>query len=212
MRLRNIKNAYARLAENERDFIANPIAYKGKWHEVFGNNNPLHIEIGMGKGQFLTQLASQNRDINYVGIEKYPSVLLRASEKLMLLDLPNIKIINADAINLRDYFDNNEVERIYLNFSDPWPKNAHAKRRLTSDHFLPIYKDLLVKKGAIYFKTDNQKLFEFSLESMNNFGMKFHNISLDLHHSNFEGNIMTEYEEKFSSKGPIYRLEATFNE
>lgn len=210
MRLRNIKNAYEKVAVNERYFIPNPNEFKGKWHEIFGNNNPIHIEIGMGKGRFLCELAAINPDINYIGIEKFTSVLLRASEKLAELDLNNIKIINIDAINLCDYFDKDEITRIYLNFSDPWPKNAHAKRRLTSNRFLPLYQNVLNTDGEIHFKTDNRKLFEFSLESLNEYGLSLKNISLDLHHSDFEGNIMTEYEEKFSAFGPIYRLEAKF--
>lgn len=210
MRLRNIKNAYEKVAVNERYFIPNPNDFKGKWHEIFGNNNPIHIEIGMGKGRFLCELAAINPDINYIGIEKFTSVLLRASEKLAELDLNNIKIINIDAINLCDYFDKDEITRIYLNFSDPWPKNAHAKRRLTSNRFLPLYQNVLNTDGEIHFKTDNRKLFEFSLESLNEYGLSLKNISLDLHHSDFEGNIMTEYEEKFSAFGPIYRLEAKF--
>ena len=210
MRLRNIKNAYEKVAVNERYFIPNPNEQKGLWHKVFGNNNPIHIEIGMGKGRFLCELAAKNPDINYIGIEKFTSVLLRASEKLAELDLNNIKIINIDAINLCDYFDKDEITRIYLNFSDPWPKNAHAKRRLTSNRFLPLYQNVLNTDGEIHFKTDNRKLFEFSLESLNEYGLSLKNISLDLHHSDFEGNIMTEYEEKFSAFGPIYRLEAKF--
>ena len=210
MRLRNIKNAALRLAENERDFIANPASFKGKWHTVFGNNNPIHIEIGMGKGQFLTQLALRNPDINYIGIEKFSSVLLRASEKLETIELKNVRIINVDALMLNDYFSENEVSRIYLNFSDPWPKNAQAKRRLTSNRFLPIYQNILVNDGEIHFKTDNRLLFEFSLESLNNYGLLLSNISLDLHKSDYPDNIMTEYEERFSKFGPIYRLEARF--
>ena len=210
MRLRNIKNAPQRLAQNERDFVASPKNYKGKWHENFGNNNPIHIEIGMGKGQFLTTLALKNPNINYIGIEKFSSVLLRASEKLELLELNNVRIINIDALNLLDVFEEDEIDRIYLNFSDPWPKNAHAKRRLTSGRFLPIYERILNSNGEIHFKTDNRILFEFSLESLNNYGLILSNISLDLHNSDYPDNIVTEYEEKFSKFGPIYRLEAKF--
>ena len=210
MRLRNIKNAPQRLAQNERDFVASPKNYKGKWHENFGNNNPIHIEIGMGKGQFLTTLALKNPNINYIGIEKFSSVLLRASEKLELLELNNVRIINIDDLNLLDVFEEDEIDRIYLNFSDPWPKNAHAKRRLTSGRFLPIYERILNSNGEIHFKTDNRILFEFSLESLNNYGLILSNISLDLHNSDYPDNIVTEYEEKFSKFGPIYRLEAKF--
>ena len=210
MRLRNIKGADEKLAQNTRDFVADPQENKGCWHKVFGNNNPIHIEIGMGKGQFLTELALRNPNINYIGIEKFTSVLLRASEKLIDVDVNNVRIINVDALKLTEFFDKEEVNRIYLNFSDPWPKNAHAKRRLTSNRFLPIYQEILVKDGEIHFKTDNRLLFEFSLESLNNYGLILSNISLDLHNSNFENNIMTEYEERFSKFGPIYRLEAKF--
>ena len=210
MRLRNIPNAHEKLAQNERDFVANPKDFKGKWHEVFKNNNPIHIEIGMGKGQFLSTLATQNPNINYIGIEKFTSVLLRGSEKMETLDLNNVRLINIDALELKEVFDLEEVSLIYLNFSDPWPKNAHAKRRLTSERFLPIYKEILCKDGEIHFKTDNRLLFEYSLESLNNNGLLMKNISLDLHNSNFENNIMTEYEERFSKFGPIYRLEAKF--
>ena len=210
MRLRNIKNAPERLAQNERDFVVNPTEYKGDWHKLFGNDNPIHIEIGMGKGQFLSTLATKNPNVNYIGIEKFSSVLLRASEKLELLELANVKIINVDAKNLEEVFAEDEIDRIYLNFSDPWPKNAHAKRRLTSNRFLPIYEKILQRDGDIHFKTDNRILFEFSLESLNNYGVQLSNISLDLHNSDYPDNIVTEYEEKFSKFGPIYRLEAKF--
>lgn len=210
MRLRNIPNAHERLAENERDFVANPQEFKGRWKELFENDNPIHIEIGMGKGQFLSGLALRNPGINYIGIEKFTSVLLRGSEKISTLDINNVKLINIDALELNDIFEKNEVSLIYLNFSDPWPKNAHAKRRLTSERFLPIYNEILSSDGEIHFKTDNRLLFEYSIESLNNYGLLLKNISLDLHNSDFKDNIMTEYEERFSKYGPIYRLEAKF--
>lgn len=210
MRLRNIPNAHERLAQNERDFVANPKDFKGKWNTVFKNNNPIHIEIGMGKGQFLSALALKNPDINYIGIEKFTSVLLRGSEKISIMELNNVRLINIDALELNEVFETDEISLIYLNFSDPWPKNAHAKRRLTSDRFLPIYHNILSSEGEIHFKTDNRLLFEYSLESLNNNGLILKNISLDLHNSNYEDNIMTEYEERFSKFGPIYRLEAKF--
>lgn len=210
MRLRNIPNAHERLAENERDFIANPKDFKGKWNEVFKNDNPIHIEIGMGKGQFLSSLALRNPNINYIGIEKFTSVLLRGSEKMATLELNNVRLLNIDALELNEVFNTDEISLIYLNFSDPWPKNAHAKRRLTSERFLPIYHNILNSNGEIHFKTDNRLLFEYSLESLNNNGLLMKNISLDLHNSNYEDNIMTEYEERFSKFGPIYRLEAKF--
>lgn len=211
MRLRNIKNAYEKVAVNERYFIPNPNEFKGKWHEIFGNNNPIHIEIGMGKGRFLCELAAINPDINYIGIEKFTSVLLRASEKLAELDLNNIKIINIDAINLCDYFDKDEITRIYLNFSDPWPKNRHHLRRLSSRVFLEKYDSIFRKDMVIYQRTDNQALYIYSLESYSEHGCVLSDISFDLHKDkDGEELITTEYEDKFSDKGmPIYSVVAT---
>lgn len=210
MRLRNVKNAYERLNDNNKYFIPNPDSYKGKWNELFNNSNPIHIEIGCGKGQFITQLASQNPNINYIAIEKFDSVLLRAKEKAMNYDLPNLKLAIIDANELINYFDLDEVDRIYLNFSDPWPKSHHKKRRLTSPLFLEQYKKVLNKNGEIHFKTDNRKLFEYSLESFNENNFLLNNISLDLHKDieKYPFNIETEFEEKWKEFGPIYRLEA----
>ncbi|MDE5856641.1 MAG: tRNA (guanosine(46)-N7)-methyltransferase TrmB [Anaeroplasmataceae bacterium] len=208
MRLRKVKNAYERLKENKNYFIENPLEYKGKWAQVFQNQNPIHIEIGCGKGQFITQLAGLNPDINYIAIEKYDSVLLRASEKLEALNLPNLRLILLDATHIEDVFSNDEVSLIYINFSDPWPKSAHKKRRLTYKTFLNSYEHILNSEGAIYQKTDNRKLFEFSLESFNENNWILSNISLDLHQDKEIFNIETEFEEKWSKLGPIYRLEA----
>lgn len=208
MRLRKVKNAYERLKENKSYFIENPLEYKGKWVQVFQNQNPIHIEIGCGKGQFITQLAALNPDINYIAIEKYDSVLLRASEKLEALNLPNLRLILLDASHIEDSFANGEVSLIYINFSDPWPKSAHKKRRLTYKTFLDRYEYILNSDGAIYQKTDNRKLFEFSLESFNENHWILSNISLDLHQDKEIFNIETEFEEKWSKLGPIYRLEA----
>ncbi len=209
MRVRNIKNAVELLENNKRNYVANPETHKGNWKKVFNNDNPIHLEVGMGKGRFLTGLAKENPNINYIGVDLYPSVLLRASQKLELEEIPNIKIFHYNAMKFDEVF-TKEIDRIYLNFSDPWPKNAHEKRRLTSDTFLPIYKNMLKLDCEIHFKTDNITLFEFSLENLANNQMILSNVSLDLHKSNFKGNIMTEYEEKFSKFGPIYRLEAKF--
>ena len=211
MRLRKVKNARERLmVDNNKYFINEPELYKGKWNELFGNNNPLHIEIGCGKGQFMSTLAKLNPDINYIAIEKFDSVLLRCLEKVIDSDLKNIKLCVLDAQMISNYFDNNEVERIYLNFSDPWPKKHHAKRRLTSSIFLDEYKKILKKTGEIFFKTDNRGLFEYSLESISNNGYSISNISLDLHKDleKYPDNITTEFEDKWSKLGPIYRLEA----
>lgn len=214
MRLRKVKNARERLmVDNNKYFINEPELYKGKWNELFGNNNPLHIEIGCGKGQFMSTLAKLNPDINYIAIEKFDSVLLRCLEKIINDDIPNLKIAVMDAAVLGTYFADDEVDRIYLNFSDPWPKSHHAKRRLTSPLFLEVYKKILKDDGVIYQKTDNRILFAYSLESISNNGFSISNISLDLHkdlenENNTLENIETEYEEKFGFKGPIYRLEA----
>ena len=209
MRLRKVKDAKIKLEES-RYFIANPESYKGKWLSLFNNNNPIHIEIGCGKGKFISELASKNPDINYVAIEKFDSVLLRASEKLEELELNNLKITILDAGELLNYFDSKEIKTIYLNFSDPWPKKCHAKRRLTSKLFLDEYKNILSDDGAIIQKTDNRHLFEFSLESFNENGFLIKNICLDIHadEERFPDNITTEFEEKWMDKGPIYYLEA----
>ncbi len=201
MRLRNIKNAKERLmVDNNRFYINEPLNYKGKWNELFNNSNPIHIEIGCGKGQFISTLAKLNPDINYIAIEKYDSVLLRCLEKVIDSDLNNLKLITFDAAELRNLFDDKEISRIYLNFSDPWPKSHHAKRRLTSSIFLNIYKYILKEDGEIFFKTDNRKLFEFSLESFNENNYKLSNISLDLHNDleKYKDNITTEFEDKWS--------------
>ncbi len=208
MRLRKIKDAYIKLAANDTYFIAAPQNYKGQWSKAFGNNNPLHLEIGCGKGKFISELASLNPHINYLAIEKYDSVLLRALERVSDKELPNLRLAIIDASRLRDYFAKEEVDLIYLNFSDPWPKNHHAKRRLTSESFLNSYKDILKANGAIYQKTDNRHFFEYSLETFNNNGWILANISLDLNKDSEIFNITTEFEEKWSKLGPIYRLEA----
>ena len=211
MRLRKVKNARERLmVDNNKYFINEPELYKGKWNELFGNKNPLHIEIGCGKGQFMSTLAKLNPDINYIAIEKFDSVLLRCLEKIINDDIPNLKIAVMDAAVLGTYFADDEVDRIYLNFSDPWPKSHHAKRRLTSPLFLDLYKHVLKDEGEIHFKTDNRGLFEYSLESFNNNGFKLSHISLDLHKDTekYPDNITTEFEDKWSKLGPIYRLEA----
>lgn len=207
MRLRNVRGA--REALQESDFTVNePSEYRGKWLELFENNNPLHIEIGTGKGRFLMTLAEQNPDINYVGIEKFSSVLIRAIEKQRELALPNLYFIRMDAENIEEVFAEGEVDRIYLNFSDPWPKDRHAKRRLTSKQFFARYDKILDKNGRVEFKTDNRDLFDFSVESVKEAGWNLSAVTYDLHNSDMkEGNIMTEYEIKFSEMGnPIHKL------
>lgn len=209
MRLRNVPGSRDMIAES-RFTIKNETEYKGKWNTVFGNDHPIHIEIGMGKGQFIMTLANQNPDINYIGIEKYSSVLVRAIEKQEIEDLPNLYFIRMEAENITEVFGKNEISKIYLNFSDPWPKDRHAKRRLTSVQFLERYEKILVKEGHIIFKTDNRDLFDFSLEQVNlTANWKLLNKTFDLHHSEYvEGNVMTEYEAKFTEKGnAICRME-----
>ena len=211
MRLRRIKGAEEAVAASSR-CISSPEAFKENWRDVFKNGNPIHIEIGMGKGKFITTLARENPDINYIGIERYESVLLRALQKTDEESLSNLKFIRMDAMQIPDVFAQGEAERIYLNFSDPWPKDRHAKRRLTSRIFLERYDRILPPSGRIEFKTDNRGLFEFSLQELPKAGWNIDAFTWDLHHdaSLNAGNIMTEYEEKFSSLGnPIYKLIAS---
>ena len=218
MRLRNIPGA-DEVIRNCDWVIKEPADKKGKWNTVFGNENPIHIEVGMGKGQFITEMAKRNPQINYIGIERYSSVLLRAVEKFQELEAEgkapaNIRFICMDANDLPTVFAPAEVSRIYLNFSDPWPKDRHAKRRLTSHEFLARYEKILKKDGTLEFKTDNKDLFDYSLEEMKNAeGWELTAFTYDLHHDVVlsEGNVMTEYEEKFSSIGnPICKMEARF--
>ena len=207
MRLRNVKGSRETIAANEY-VVHTPEEYKGKWHEFFGNENPIHIEVGMGKGKFIMELAKQNPDINYIGIEKYSSVLVRALEKRPELETDNLVFIRMDAENIVDVFEKDEVAQIYLNFSDPWPKDRHAKRRLTSVQFLARYDQFLVPDGRVVFKTDNRPLFDFSLEQVEEAGWILENHTFDLHNSEYvEGNVMTEYESKFVAEGkPINRM------
>ena len=209
MRLRNVPGARETIIENQFS-IQEPEQKKGKWAEVFGNDHPIHIEVGMGKGQFIIEMAKRNPEINYIGIEKYSSVLVRAVEKLEDFEQNNLRLIRMDAENIEEVFDKDEVDRIYLNFSDPWPKDRHAKRRLTSTRFLERYNNILTPEGRVMFKTDNKDLFDFSLEQVEEAGWILENHTYDLHHSEYnEENVMTEYEEKVSAKGnPICRLVA----
>ena len=207
MRLRNVKNA-SLIIDTCHYVIKNPKEYKGKFKEIFGNENEIHLEIGMGKGQFIYNMALTYPDINFIGIEKYESVQVRAVQKIMENPLPNLRLINVDAKELKEIFDK-EIYCIYLNFSDPWPKNRHALRRLTSQVFLDIYEPLFKDKKTIIQKTDNLILFASSLKSLNNYGYYFEEISLDLANSEIP-NIETEYEQKFKNKGfKINYLKAT---
>ena len=210
MRLRKVKGA-AEAIQSSPLVIHDAPAHKGHWKEFFQNDHPVHIEIGMGKGRFLTELARRNPDINYIGIERYDSVLIRALEKRAEAEeLSNLFYLCEDAKNVAEIFAAGEIDRIYLNFSDPWPKDRHAKRRLTSKEFFARYNEILKEDGEVMFKTDNRILFDFSLEQVPEAGWQLKDVTFDLHHSEFaEGNVMTEYEEKFSSLGnPIFRLVA----
>jgi len=208
MRLRNIKGS-KEFIEASPYVIHNPKEYKGCWNTFFKNDNPIHIEIGMGKGQFIHALAEQNPNINYIGIEMYSSVLYRALERRAETKLENLFFLRFDAKELLDIFGKEEIDRIYLNFSDPWPKDRHAKRRLTSTNFLSIYNEILKKDSYIQFKTDNRPLFDFSVDSVKESEIwHIDEITYDLHNSEFlEGNIMTEYESRFVAEGkPICRF------
>ena len=209
MRLRNIPRAESVLREC-KEVVKNASEHKNHWKKVFGNAHPVHIEIGMGKGQFLLALARRNPEINYIGIERYSSVLLRAVEKYEKLSadtqkpLPNIRFICMDAREITEVFAPGEVGKIYLNFSDPWPKARHARRRLTSSDFLALYDQILTSDGTVEFKTDNRVLFDFSVEEVKASSLfELTGLTYDLHHDSSmnAGNIMTEYEEKFSSAG-----------
>ena len=210
MRLRNIPGARDVIAGHEA-VIKEEKQWKGRWDQVFENDHPIRLEIGMGKGQFLMQMALQNPDINYIGIERYSSVLLRALERMNALEEApsNLRFVCMDASGIGEVFEKGEADRIYLNFSDPWPKARHAKRRLTSTAYWERYDGILKEDGTVEFKTDNRELFDFSLEQVVEAGLEVKACTFDLHNDEKmnQNNIMTEYEEKFSSKGnPICKL------
>lgn len=219
MRLRNIPGADDVL-KNSSYVIQQPELLKGNYNKEFKNNHPIHIEIGMGKGRFITEMAKAHPDINFIGIEMYSSVLLRAVQKMDKLAEENtapsnLKFICTDARNLANIFDTNEIDRIYLNFSDPWPKDRHAKRRLPSKEFLSVYRHFLKEDGTLEFKTDNIDLFRFALSELPLANWQLIVSTFDLHNDPElnKGNIMTEYEEKFSSKGnPICKYIIKMNE
>lgn len=200
MRLKKIKNA-KEIVESSTYYVNNPEENKEKWKEVFENDNPIHIEIGMGKGKFIIGMAKANPNINFIGIEKYDSVMVKAVKLLdEMEELHNLKLLLLDAEKIEDVF-SNEISRIYLNFSDPWPKSKHEKRRLTSSTFLKKYENIFVGKKEIIQKTDNRDFFDFSVQSIKEFGYIIDFISYDLHSENDATNIQTEYEEKFSNAG-----------
>lgn len=198
MRLRNVKNA-REIVNNSKYVINNPEEYIGKYKNLFGNNHDIHIEIGMGKGDFIIGMAEKYPNINFIGIEKYESVMVRAIEKLESLDLPNLKLIRMDAIEIDKVF-SKEIDTIYLNFSDPWPKSRHAKRRLTSNIFLSLYDKVFENIPHVIQKTDNIGLFSYSIESLSKYGYTLERVSMDLENEDIE-NVLTEYEKKFMSMG-----------
>ena len=205
MRLRNVKGA-SEIIDKSIYIIKDYKNYKGKFKILFNNNNPLHIEIGMGKGNFIIGMAKKYPDINFIGIEKFDSVIVRAIEKISYEDISNLKLIRMDATEIEDVF-YKEVDTLYLNFSDPWPKNRHEDRRLTSLKFLRRYDNIFKKNKNIIMKTDNRKLFEFSLMQFCNYNYKIEDISLDLYNDDIKDNIPTEYEKKFQQLGyPIYKV------
>ncbi len=214
MRIRRKPWAEREFASN-KTIIDNPKEFKGKWNEVFGNNNPIHIEIGCGKGNFISEMSKLNTDINYIGIEREEQIIVSALKKSRELEVgDNVRFFCEDVANSLEIFETGEISRIYTNFADPWHRRRKwAKRRLTHKNFLNLYETLFGEKGGeLFMKTDNKILFEFSLNEIADKGWRLHNISLDLHNSDFEGNVMTEYEKKFSEQGmPIYRLEGYYN-
>ncbi len=211
MRLRNIPGVEEML-RTYPTFVENPTAYKGRWREYFGNDHPIHAEIGSGKGRFITTLAERCPGVNFIAIELKAEVLYRTAQRTEQQAIPNLALVQYNAALLSDLFQEGEIERIYLNFSDPWPKKRHAKRRLTYRTFLQTYKQVLKPHGEIHLKTDNEGLFEFSLNQFSDEGFRLRHITFDLHKSPFaEGNVMTEYEQRFAERGQrIYRTEAIY--
>ena len=201
MRQRNVKNKKEIIAKSKY-IILEPEQYKGKWHEVFKNNNPIYIEIGMGKADFIKENARRYPYINFIGIEKFDSIIALAIKKIEQEDLPNLKLIRMDASDITNVFDK-EIAKLFLNFSDPWPKPRHEKRRLTSSEFLMKYEKIFAQSNIIEMKTDNRSLFEYSIVSFNKNNYKIEEISLDLHSDNKENNIMSEYEKKFSEQNNL---------
>lgn len=213
MRLRNKPWAKPLIEANPQWVVTNPSEYRGKWQERFEKVQPLYIEVGMGKGRFIVEMAKKYPHYNFIGLEMQTVATGIALKKQLVEQLPNLQLVCANGAGLTEFFATDEVAGIYLNFSDPWPKNRQEKRRLTYKSFLAAYKEIMVADGQLEFKTDNRGLFEYSLTSLNNFGMTFEKVWLDLHADEeaVVDNVMTEYEEKFSSKGqPIYKLAARF--
>lgn len=221
MRLRGRKNIRESLESQPELVILEPQQWRGRWHEFFGNDRPIHVELGMGKGQFISRMSGNNPDTNYIGMDIFDELIRRGSEKARAVwrekgedKVPNLALVRGNVEYLELMFEPGELNRVYLNFSDPWPKSKHARRRLTHPRFLEKYKQVLDEEGEIHFKTDSLTLFEFSLNSFSDTGLQMKNISLDLHRNGLrEDLVMTEYETKFHKQGmPIYRLEAAIGE
>lgn len=212
MRVRNKPWADGYIKAHSDYIVTDPKNWLGKWQDRFEKKQPLNVEVGTGKGQFIIRNAQEHPEINYIGVELQKSVIATALRKFMEAPLPNLQFVLTDGADLDEIFLADEIQKIFLNFSDPWPKKRHAKRRLTSPNFLKTYQKVLAPQGDIEFKTDNRGLFEYTLVTMNHFPMTFDYVSLDLHQSpENETNIETEYEEKFSPNGPIYKLIVHFN-
>ncbi|UUZ83209.1 tRNA (guanosine(46)-N7)-methyltransferase TrmB [Paenibacillus sp. P26] len=220
MRLRGRKGIREELEAQPELVILEAERFRGRWAEVFGNGRPIHVELGMGKGRFISQLSALNPNINYIGVDMYDELVRRAGDKARLSreehggDLSNLRLVRFNIESIERMFAEDEIERIYLNFSDPWPKKKHARRRLTHENFVRKYLEILNEKGEIHFKTDSRSLFEFSLNSFADMGLRMRNISLDLHADGPRTDlIMTEYETKFFERGePIHRLEVVVGE
>lgn len=211
MRMRKKKHLHERLSDCSDLIINDIMKYTGDIKAVFDNDNPLHMEIGCGKGRFILEKAKRNKNINFIAVEKNLNVLVIAAEKIKNEGITNVRFLGGDVNILRDYETKTKCDIIYINFCDPWHKNSYRKRRLTHENHLKLWEKLLITNGEIHFKTDNKNLFEFSLNSFSDYDMKLKNITFDLHNSDFHGNIMTEYEQLFSEQGqPIYRCEASF--
>ncbi|CAM3855287.1 tRNA (guanosine(46)-N7)-methyltransferase TrmB [Alkalicoccus chagannorensis] len=213
MRLRHKPWAEDYINENRHIVPEQPERWQGRWSERFEQRAPLHVEIGTGKGRFVNELAASNPEINVIGIELMESVLVTGVQRAADAPKKNLQLLQADVKDIGDFFAPGEIDRLYINFTDPWPKKRHAKRRLTHEGFLNRYVEVMNRGAEIHMKTDNQGLFEYSLSSLTSFGFYLRDVSLDLHRSGWQGNIMTEYEEKFFEKGmPIYRLEAALHQ
>lgn len=217
MRLRGRKGIRESLERQQDLIVLDGKSLKGQWASYFGNDKPIHVELGMGKGRFISELSARNPDVNFIGVDMYDELLRRAAEKARLAHggleegegIPNLALLLCNIEYILDVFEAGEIERIYLNFSDPWPKKRHARRRLTHANFLHKYKKLFNSRGEIHFKTDSRSLFEFSLNSFADEGLRMRDISLDLHQDGLrEDMVQTEYELKFHERGmPIYRCE-----